>query len=164
MSIGTRLIQLRNQKGFTQEQLGDRAGLAASYISRIENRHLEPRPHTLSKIALALGVPMSEIFQDRSSQLGTLQCVITSSGNCVMDLLHSRHGKRLHPAVESYDPRQLQLLRMANYLIQTSDKRLLDSLDVLLGALLNAERGKAPDKTSLPANGEEGSADEGGNR
>jgi len=68
MSIGTRLIQLRNQKGFTQQQLGDRAGLAASYISRIENRHLEPRPHTLSKIALALGVPMSEIFQDRSSQ------------------------------------------------------------------------------------------------
>jgi hypothetical protein len=79
-----------------------------------------------------------------------------------MNLLHSRHGKRLHPAAESYDPRQLQLLRMANYLIQTADKRLLDSLDVLLGALLNMERSKAPDKTPLPANGEVGSVDEGG--
>jgi transcriptional regulator with XRE-family HTH domain len=160
MSIGTRLIQLRNQKGLTQQQLGDLAGLAASYVSRIENRHLEPRPHTLSKIAIALGVPMSEIFQERSSQLGTLQCVITSSGNCIMNLLHPSHGKRLHPAVESYDPHQLQLLRMANYLIQTADKRLLDSLDVLLGALLNAERSKAPDRTPLAANGNRVSVDE----
>ena len=55
MSIGTRIIQLRNEKGLTQQELSDRTGLAASYLSRIENRHLEPRPHTLRKIALALG-------------------------------------------------------------------------------------------------------------
>ena len=129
--------------------------MAASYLSRIENRHLEPRPHTLRKIALALGVPMSEIFQERSTQLGTLQCVITSSGNCVMNMLHSSHGKRAQPTEESYNPRQLQLLRMANYLIQTADKRLLDSLDVLLGALLNAERHKTPGlKIPPPAIGE----------
>jgi transcriptional regulator with XRE-family HTH domain len=162
MSIGTRLIQLRNRKGLTQQQLGDLAGLAASYLSRIENRHLEPSPHTLSKIAMALGVPMSEIFQERSPQLGTLQCVITSSGNCIMNLLHPSNGKRLHSAAETYDPHQLQLLRMANYLIQTADKRLLDSLDVLLGALLNAQRSKAPDKIAMPTNGEVGGVDEGG--
>jgi transcriptional regulator with XRE-family HTH domain len=162
MSIGTRIIQLRNQRGLTQQQLSDLTGLATSYLSRIENRHLEPRPHTLSKIAQALGVPMSEIFQERPTQLGTLQCVITSSGNCVMNMLHSHHGKRVEPSEESYDPRQLQLLRMANYLIQTADKRLLDSLDVLLGALLNAERNKSPGKFPLPANGEAASEDAGG--
>ncbi|MGA2986983.1 MAG: helix-turn-helix transcriptional regulator [Terriglobia bacterium] len=150
MSIGTRIIQLRNQKGFTQQQLSDLTGLASSYLSRIENRHLEPRPHTLSKIALALGVPMSEIFQERSTQLGTLQCVITSSGNCIMNLLHSSHGKRVHTTVESYDPRQLQLLRMANYLIQTADKRVLDSLDVLLSALLNTEQHKTSSSGKIP--------------
>jgi transcriptional regulator with XRE-family HTH domain len=162
MSIGTRIIQLRNQKGLSQQQLSDLTGLAASYISRIENRHLEPRPHTLSKIALALGVPMSEIFQERSTQLGTLQCVITSSGNCIMNLLHSSQGKRVHPSTESYDPHQLQLLRMANYLIQTADKRLLDSLDVLLGALLNAELHKTPTPGNIPPPtiGEVGSGDE----
>jgi transcriptional regulator with XRE-family HTH domain len=163
MSIGTRIIQLRNQKGLSQQQLSDLTGLAASYISRIENRHLEPRPHTLTKIALALGVPMSEIFQERSTQLGTLQCVITSSGNCIMNLLHSSHGKRVRPGAESYNPHQLQLLRMANYLIQTGDKRLLDSLDVLLGALLNAEMHKnsASGKIPLVAIGGEGSGGEG---
>jgi len=156
MSIGTRIIQLRNQKGFTQQQLSDRTGLAASYLSRIENRHLEPQPHTLSKIALALEVPISELFQERSTQLGTLQCVITSSGNCVMDLLQSGHGRRAQPGSESYDPRQLQLLRMANYLIQTADKRLLDSLEVLLGALINAELHKnaPPGKIPPPATGQ----------
>ncbi len=143
MSIGTRIIQLRNQKGLTQQELSDRTGLAASYLSRIENRHLEPRPHTLNKIALALGVPITEIFQERSAQLGTLQCVITSTGNCIMNLLHSSRGKQPQPTVESYDPRQLQLLRMANYLIQTADKRLLDSLDVLLSALLNVRQIKS---------------------
>ena len=142
MSIGTRIIQLRNQKGLTQQELSDLTGLAASYLSRIENRHLEPRPQTLSRIAKALGVTVSEIFEERSSHLGTLQCVITSSGNCVMNMLHSSHRKRIQTPEESYNPHQLQLLRMANYLIQTADKRLLDSLDVLLGALVNSEKNK----------------------
>jgi transcriptional regulator with XRE-family HTH domain len=148
MSIGTRIIQLRNQKGLTQQELSDLTGLAASYLSRIENRHLEPRPHTLRKIALALGVPVSEVFQERSTQLGTLQCLITSSGNCIMSLLGSSRGKRVQSTGESYNPRQLQLLRMANYLIQRSDKRLLDALDVLLGALL----AEAQHKNTVPGN------------
>jgi transcriptional regulator with XRE-family HTH domain len=151
MSIGTRIIQLRNQKGLTQQQVSELTGLAASYLSRIENRRLEPRPQTLSKIAAALGVTVSEIFQERPTHLGTLQCVITSSGNCVMNLLHSSHGRRTQPREEGYNPHQLQLLRMANYLIQTADKRLLDSLDVLLGALVNAEQNKphTPANTQL---------------
>lgn len=155
MSIGTRIIQLRNQKGLTQQQLSDLTGLAGSYLSRIENRHLEPRPQTLRKIAAALGVPISEIFQERSTQLGTLQCVITSSGNCIMNLLRSTHGKRVGPTAENYDPHQLQLLRMANYLIQTADKRLLDSLDVLLSALLNSEQHKLPGSEKFPLTGGE---------
>lgn len=163
MSIGTRIIQLRNQKGLTQAQLSDLTGLAASYLSRIENRHIEPRPNTLRRIALALGVPVSEIFQERSTQLGTLQCVITSSGNCIMDLLHSSHGKQVHLNGESYDPRQLQLLRVANYLIQTADKRLLDSLEVLLGALLNADQHKTPTslKGPMPTSSEVGTGEAG---
>jgi transcriptional regulator with XRE-family HTH domain len=143
MSIGTHIIHLRNQKGLTQQDLSERTGLAASYISRIENRHLEPRPQTLRKIAQALNVPMSELFQEKPAQLGTLQCLITSSGSCVMNLLQTSRGKHAEDAAESYKPRQLQLLRMANYLIQTADARVLDSLQVLLEALLEAGREKS---------------------
>ncbi len=142
MSIGTRIIQLRNQKGLSQRDLSERTGLAGSYLSRIENRHLEPRPNTLRKIASALQVPVSELFQERDSQLGTLQCLVTTSGTCILDLLRSSRGKQPDPHAEHYNPRQLQLLRMANYLIQTGDARLLDSLDVLLEALLNSAQHK----------------------
>jgi transcriptional regulator with XRE-family HTH domain len=153
MSIGTRIIQLRNERGLTQQQLSQKTGLAASYLSRIENRRFEPRPQTLGKIAVALGVTISEIFQEHSAQLGTLQCVITASGNCVMNMLHSTNGKRGHDPEESYTPHQLQLLRMTNYLIQTADARLLDSLDVVLGALVSAERNRQHAKGHDSASG-----------
>ena len=155
MSIGTRIIQLRNQMDMTQRDLGERTGLAGSYLSRIENRHLEPRPHTLRKIAAALGVPMSDLFQERPAELGTLHCAITTSGRCIANMLRSGRGKPVDPHAEQYSPRQVQLLRMANYLIQTADARLLDSLEVLLSALLNAERHKAlgGKKSALPVAG-----------
>ncbi len=117
MSLGTRIMQLRNQKGLSQRQLSERTGIAASYLSRIENRRLEPRPKTLRKIAEALGIPVSDLFQDRPGGAGALQCVITPSGHCVMDLLRSGRGKPPLPGTESYSPRQLQLLRMTSYLI-----------------------------------------------
>jgi hypothetical protein len=46
------------------------------------------------------------------------------------------------PGAETYSPRQLQLLRMSAYLIQTADSRMLDTLEMLLEALLGAFRGR----------------------
>ena len=149
MSVGTRIMQIRSQKGMSQRVVGERAGIAGSYLSRIENRHIEPGPKTLQKIAQALEVPLGELFQERGGGLGTLQCVITSSGNCIMDLLRANRGKPPQPGVEGYTPRQVQLLRMASYLVQAGDTRLLDALEVLLGGLLNSDRNKPA--THVPA-------------
>lgn len=143
MSLGTRIMQLRTEKGMTQRELSGRSGIAGSYLSRIENRHLEPRPNTLRKIAEALGVPVADFFLERPGGRRSQQCVITSSGKCVMDLLRAGRGRTPRPGQESYSPRQLQLLRVANYLIQSGDARLIDSLEVVLGALLDAERSRS---------------------
>lgn len=143
MSLGTWIMQIRSQKGMSQRQLSERSGIAGSYLSRIENRHIEPRPKTLRKIAEALGVPVSDLFQERPSEVASLRCLITASGKCVMDLLRASRGKPPLPGSESYTPRQLQLLRMANYLIQSGDGRLVDSLEVVLGALLSVDRAKS---------------------
>jgi DNA-binding XRE family transcriptional regulator len=140
MSIGTRVMQIRNQKGITQRELSQRSGIAGSYLSRIENRHLEPRPKTLRKIAEALGVPLAEFFQDRDENVAGIQCVVTASGRCLMDMIRASHGKPRQPGTEVYTPRHLQLLRLAGYLIQSGDARLLDALEVLLGALLTTDR------------------------
>jgi len=137
MSIGTRVMQIRTQKGISQQELSRRSGLAGSYLSRIENRHLEPRPKTLRKIAAALGVPMAEFFQSHQENLEGVQCVVTSSGHCVMDMLRASHGKPAKPGAERYTARHLRLLRLAGYLIQSGDRRLLDALEVLLGGLVS---------------------------
>lgn len=141
MSLGTRVMQIRTQKGLTQQEISRRTGIDGSYLSRIENRHLEPRPTTLRKIAEALGVSLSEFFQDKpGARQADPQCLITPSGHCVMDLLRSSRWKRPPRGAEGFTPRQLQILRMAGYLVQAGDLRLLDTLEVLLGALLNADR------------------------
>jgi DNA-binding XRE family transcriptional regulator len=136
LSIGTRIIQIRNQKNLTQQQVSQRSGIAGSYLSRVENRRLEPRPKTLRRIAEALGVPVSEFFQEGPQALRASQCLITVSGNCIMDMLRSGRGKAARGGKENYTPQQLQLLRMANYLIQSGDSRVLDALDLLMNALL----------------------------
>ena len=66
------------------------------------------------------------------------------SGNCIMETMRSRRNKRRlpQPGAENYTSRQLQLLRMANYLIQTGSPRVLDSLDLLLSSLLSSSRGR----------------------
>ncbi len=157
MTIGTRILQARTQRNLSQIELSRRSGLASSYLSRIENRRLEPRPKTLRKIADALGVPLAELFREGSTASSLQQCVVTMSGNCIMDVLRSRKNKRRapQPGAESYSPRQLQLLRMANYLIQHGDARLLDSLDLLFSSLMSSAttRREARSLVSLAAQG-----------
>ena len=139
MSIGTRVMQIRNQKGVSQRELSERSGIAGSYLSRIENRHLEPRPKTLRRIAEALDVPVAEFFQEQAENLAGVQCAVTPSGRCVMELIRASRGKPAQPGVERYTARHLRLLRLAGYIIQSGDKRLLDALEVVLGALLSKE-------------------------
>ena len=143
MSIGTRVMQIRNQKGISQRELSKRSGLAGSYLSRIENRHLDPRPKTLRKIAAALGVSVAEFFDSRPDNLEGVQCVVTSSGHCVMDMIRASHGKPAAPGTERYTARHLRLLRLAGYLIQSGDRRLLDALEVVLGAMLSNDATQA---------------------
>jgi hypothetical protein len=57
-----------------------------------------------------------------------------------MDVIRPSQGKPPQPGAEAYTPRHLELLRLAGYLIQSGDTRLLDALEVLLEALLSSHR------------------------
>lgn len=138
MTIGTRILQARSQRNISQIELARRTGLAGSYLSRIENRKIDPGPRTLKKIAEGLGLPLAELFREGPEAAALHQCVVSMSGNCIMDSMRSRKNKRRkpQPGAENYTPRQLQLLRMANYLIQNGNARVLDSLDLLFSSLM----------------------------
>jgi transcriptional regulator with XRE-family HTH domain len=49
--VGARLRALREQRGLTQEQVGERAGYTAKYISEIERGRRDPPLTTIARIA-----------------------------------------------------------------------------------------------------------------
>jgi transcriptional regulator with XRE-family HTH domain len=62
VSFGRQVRQLRKAKGWTQEELGSRAGLHWTYLGGIERGERNPSLINLAKLADALGVPIRELF------------------------------------------------------------------------------------------------------
>jgi transcriptional regulator with XRE-family HTH domain len=60
--LGWRVRQLRESKGWTQEILAGRAGLDRSYVAGIEAGLRNPSTRALAKLARALGVTLSGLF------------------------------------------------------------------------------------------------------
>lgn len=59
----TALRELRQEKGLSQEELADKAGLHRTYISQIERGLKSPSLRSLQQIAEALGVPLSTLVK-----------------------------------------------------------------------------------------------------
>ncbi|MBX6358991.1 helix-turn-helix domain-containing protein [Pseudacidobacterium ailaaui] len=64
MKIGTTIRGYRLQKGLSQGDIEKRTGLLRCYLSRVENGHTVPSLDTLSKIANALDLPLSQLFAE----------------------------------------------------------------------------------------------------
>jgi transcriptional regulator with XRE-family HTH domain len=62
-SLGWQVRQLRESKGWTQETLADRAELDRSYVAGIEAGLRNPSTKALAKLARALGVTLSALFE-----------------------------------------------------------------------------------------------------
>ncbi|MEM6737375.1 MAG: helix-turn-helix transcriptional regulator [Bacteroidota bacterium] len=55
-SLGQRVQQLRTEKGFTQQELCDKAEIARSQLTRLEQGDLNITVSTLNALATAMGV------------------------------------------------------------------------------------------------------------
>jgi len=64
MKIGTTIRAHRLQKGLSQGDIEKKTGLLRCYLSRVENGHTVPSLDTLSKIAVALDLPIAQFFAD----------------------------------------------------------------------------------------------------
>ena len=60
--FGQRIRNLREAKGWSQEELADGAGIHRTHISLIENAKREIQLNTVGKLADALGVPARDLF------------------------------------------------------------------------------------------------------
>jgi transcriptional regulator with XRE-family HTH domain len=66
MKIGATIRTQRLHKGLSQGDIEKKTGLLRCYLSRVENGHTVPSLDTLSKIAQALDLPISQFFVDDS--------------------------------------------------------------------------------------------------
>lgn len=60
--LADRIKALRGAKGWSQEQLAERASIQRSYVADLERGHRNPSVRTLVKGANALGVSPSELL------------------------------------------------------------------------------------------------------
>jgi len=74
-NLGKRIKALRNERGLTLVQLGQRVGLSASYLSQIERGVTMPSLTRLTTIANALDVEVGYFFEDDVSA----PCVVRSN-------------------------------------------------------------------------------------
>lgn len=61
-ALGKRIKTLRNELGFSQEELADRAGIDRTYITSVECGKRNISIVNIEKIATALGVTLSKLF------------------------------------------------------------------------------------------------------
>lgn len=62
-SLGARLRDLREAAGLDVTSLAGRCGMKQPYLSRVEAGRTLPSLRTLAKLAIALGVPLSEVVE-----------------------------------------------------------------------------------------------------
>lgn len=63
--IGHKIRTLRKEKGLSQQNLSERAGVGIDYISNLETKGSNIKIDTLEKIINALGITPSELFESR---------------------------------------------------------------------------------------------------
>jgi len=61
--LSMRLKQYREARGWTQEQLAEKAGFSRAYIARLEIGRHDPALSTVEKLAKALKVKVAELVE-----------------------------------------------------------------------------------------------------
>ena len=60
--FGARVRQLRNDRGWSQESLADRAQLHRTYIGAVERGEQNISLENIERLAVTLGVSLAELF------------------------------------------------------------------------------------------------------
>jgi len=70
-ALGSKIIELRKQKGFTQEELVERCNINVRTLQRIENGEVSPRSYTIKTILSALDHDYEELYSTTEEALNT---------------------------------------------------------------------------------------------
>jgi transcriptional regulator with XRE-family HTH domain len=62
IAFGQRMSKLRKEAGLSQEQFAFKCGIDRTYIGALERGEKSPTLNTINKIAIALKISISELF------------------------------------------------------------------------------------------------------
>lgn len=68
-NFGNRVRELRNQRGWSQEEFAERCGVDRTYISGIERGVRNPTLIVINEISSGFGIEMSELFKKVNSTI-----------------------------------------------------------------------------------------------
>ncbi|PWK09581.1 helix-turn-helix domain-containing protein [Tumebacillus permanentifrigoris] len=66
VSIGAKIKQHREAKGWNQKELAEKADVSPSTISGVENGRFTPSPDILQRLSTALGIPLQDAEEQRA--------------------------------------------------------------------------------------------------
>jgi len=133
--VGRRLSAARLRRGLSQGQIAMRAGVATSYLSRVENGKIQPSFRTVMRIQRALGVGFEEIAGPDPPKKRNGPCPVSKKGRCLLDLIRSEALVR-HAAEEAYSPREVRLLRKVATWLKISPSDRVRALETLVDDLI----------------------------
>ena len=101
-NLGKRLKTLRNERGLTLAQLGEKVSLSASYLSQIERGVATPSLPKLAVIARALEVEIAYFFEDNVSSPRPVRSNqgrrLRDTGDAIVELLTvETSNKKIQP-------------------------------------------------------------------
>lgn len=92
MTVGERIKELREKRGFTQNRLADWAGVSQTHLRRVELGEADITVGHLRLICDALGVSLSEFFAqtgDTEDDLAVLSHLTAKQKHLLADFLRS---------------------------------------------------------------------------
>jgi transcriptional regulator with XRE-family HTH domain len=104
INIGETIRNYRLQKGMSQGDIEKRTGLLRCYLSRVENGHTIPSLDTLSKIAGAMEIALSQFFSEAG---------------------HGSNGSKGLPQLSDDEVRFLSQIRRYSTSLNDSDRKLV---------------------------------------
>lgn len=133
-TVGQRIRTVRRARNLTQRELATRADLAEPFLSRIENDRAEPSLGTITRLARAMEVSVGDLLAIEQATFKP-SCPVSHTGRCIAELIY-QPGPRPASPEEHYTPKQLRLLRLANYLVQCGGPATLDALETVMRAMV----------------------------
>ena len=86
--------QLRKERKLTLEQLAKIAGCSKSYISQLENGTTSPSLSMIGRLSSALGIHVSDLFQDHQSKSQSIQTVVRESKKGILNTSYLKKADR----------------------------------------------------------------------